>query len=271
MADAPNDKSVLPPEPKPSPILPLATVLPAVNSLVSTLAWPVFAVWVILFVANHHTALVCDIARLSPYIQTGEIYAGPFSMSVQTAQSIANALSAPAEGDLTPAPPEAAQKLATQAVHSLDASGIAAASTALRMLWVDPNPGNNINLQVAFQKLGFVVVKIQNDNVISEAFRLAQSFDVVITNMQRGQEGDAGLNTIKVVQSIQPGIPVIVYSAGWAQTNLGREKTYGVSLISNRTDLVFQKVVDIAQALIKPAPRSPAATVLGSPSLNHLG
>lgn len=256
-----------PATPKPSSILQLATVLPAVNSLISTLVWPVFAVWVIVFVAQHHTGLVCDIARVSPYIQTGEFHAGPFSLSFQTTQSIANALAgapqthgpaAPGasspEGTFAPVTPEAAQNLATEAVKALDSSGIAAASTALRILWVDPNPGNNINLQVAFQKLGFVVVTIQKDDAIQDAFNLAQGFNVVITNMNRDKVEDAGLSTIKAVHGIQPGIPVIVYSAHWAAIHSNQEETYGVRLISNRTDQVFQTVVNIAQVLAKSAP-----------------
>lgn len=246
-----------------------ATVLPAVTALVTALVWPLFTVWIIWFLAHHHETIVADIKSLSPYIANADVHAGPFQLTAQTrsvaAAGIASALASPpvassaasgtstasavSDAKLAAVSPDYAKILAAGAVSNLDSSSIAAASKALRVLWVDPHPGNNINLQVAFQKLGFVVVTVQDDSAVPQAFKLANSFDVVITNMTRTNAPEAGLQTVRLINSINSKIPVIIYSAGWSATHLAEEGKYGVKLITYRTDEVFQTVVNIAQNL----------------------
>src|ERR1700759_4917212 len=50
--------------------------------------------------------------------------------------------------------------------------------TVTKVLWVDDHPQNNIGLQYAFQTLGIVVVCIDSNEGIQQAFRTSGGFDV---------------------------------------------------------------------------------------------
>lgn len=245
----------------------LDSVLTAISAIITAIAWPLFAIWTVSFIAHHHQDILNDIGVLRGYIKTADLQAGPFQIKAEMTDAVATALatspspasassvgshaSAP-EATLAPISPDEAKRLAANAVSKLDVAGGSLVSKTVRVLWVDPHPGNNVNLQYAFQRLGIVVVTVQDDTAVRQAFNVAKSFDVCITNMVRDGVPNAGLATNQLVKRIQPNIPVIVYSATWAAIHGGQEAYYGLKLISNRTDDVFQAVVAIAQSVVRP-------------------
>jgi len=91
-----------------------------------------------------------------------------------------------------------------------------------RILWVDDLPNNNKNVIDLFRDRG-----IQFDMVLTteEGVRLYQSasYDLIITDMGRGKESDAGLNLLRKLKLLKCQIPVIVYTTHKSIDRYGEE------------------------------------------------
>ena len=108
----------------------------------------------------------------------------------------------------------------------VEASGKAALARSsvegpVSILWVDDHPDNNAALRSAFETLGMKVVAIKSDAEIETSYKKFEVFDVIITDMGRGEKNNpanprdefAGLKTIEIIRSQHPGTPVIVFSS----------------------------------------------------------
>jgi len=121
----------------------------------------------------------------------------------------------------------------------------AAAAPRLRnrsILWVDDHPDNNALIARAIAALG---VRIEAVTSTNEALRRIQTghFDLLITDMTRGRDGDAGLDFIQKARSLNPHAKVIVYASRRASHKFPRAYELGaVGATADPTDL-FDRVV----------------------------
>lgn len=121
----------------------------------------------------------------------------------------------------------------------------AAAAPRLRnrtILWVDDHPDNNALIARAIAALG---VRIEAVTSTDEALRRMQSgrFDLLITDMTRGRDGDAGLDFIQKARSLSPHAKIIVYASRRASHKFPRAYELGaVGATADPTDL-FNRVV----------------------------
>jgi DNA-binding NtrC family response regulator len=107
-----------------------------------------------------------------------------------------------------------------------------------RILWVDDHPENNTALINAFKELGIQVILTTSTEQAEEL--LAQSqFDVVISDMGRPPDDEAGKTLLKWMQSRALKTPVIIYAGSWAAENLGKEKEIGALKITNDPSAVY--------------------------------
>lgn len=93
-----------------------------------------------------------------------------------------------------------------------------------------------------------IIVNVQDDNGVDLAFQTADKFDVVITNMSRGNRPQAGLRTVQLIASKYFGVPVIIYSGTYGAQHRHEQPNPPVVLATNITRDVFNKVVEIARA-----------------------
>lgn len=120
---------------------------------------------------------------------------------------------------------------AQQAVRAADeARGIAepdqrelleGQSTALaRILWVDDAPANNRHESVALEKLGKLIATA-TDSASAYFYVEHIDFDLVITDMTRDRNPNAGVEMIKKLRDDGFEKPIVVYTsdaAGWDRT-----------------------------------------------------
>ncbi|MDO9707761.1 response regulator [Paracraurococcus lichenis] len=111
-----------------------------------------------------------------------------------------------------------------------------------RLLWVDDTPSNNDYLVRAFRDLGVDVVLAKSTQEGENALA-SESFDVVITDMSRPPEGEAGLAFAKKIREMGIKIPIIIYASYWASQHKGQESNFGVSLITNDPSAVYSEVL----------------------------
>ncbi|AET95059.1 response regulator receiver protein (plasmid) [Burkholderia sp. YI23] len=245
----------------------LDVIVTAIASVLVALIWPLFFAWLVLLASRYHEAIGASFQGLTKYVKSVDATVAGAHVAVQLIDVTTALTAAPASASgaiqtsetsgVAPIGPVAAKRLASNAVSQLTTEGLLTSSKIVRILWVDPHPGNNSNLQYAFQRLGIVVITVQDNSAVQQAFDIAGPFDACITNMSRVSSPEGGLETVNLVKKLKPAIPIIIYSAGWAATHNDQEKKYGVTAITNRTDEVFQTIVSIAHAQLVRSASSP--------------
>jgi hypothetical protein len=88
---------------------------------------------------------------------------------------------------------------------------------SIRVLWVDDNPGGNVDETLALLKLGLNVIPVATTD-LADLYLNSTHFDLVITDMTRGDDPEAGLKVIALLKTIYArrqaeAPPLIVYSA----------------------------------------------------------
>ena len=138
-----------------------------------------------------------------------------------------------------PVPADAVQNIAdaVSAAHSTDRRQF----REVRVLWVDDNPSNNATLVNAFENLGIRVFQASSTD---EAKRILSkdTYDVIISDMSRPPDSEAGKTLLKYLREQNITTPVIIY-ARWARQHRGEEQTLGVAAITNDPSVVYSTVL----------------------------
>lgn len=244
-------------------INPTANIITAIASLVSAFAWPAIAILVIYGLYSNTDKIISsfnEFMKDKDSAKFGFSSSGGVTLEIiqKTARVSANAVISSANKSTT-GPLSEDQK--SQVGVNAQSAAISLASnsldprTRLKILWVDDHPENNIDLQLALQTLGIVVICIDSNEGISQAFDNASSFDVVITDINRDELGDGrrqaepegGLKTVEIIMKNYPNTKVIVYAGGWAATHRNDSLQKPIIRITNYPEEVYQIVVNLAK------------------------
>jgi hypothetical protein len=104
-----------------------------------------------------------------------------------------------------------------------------------------------------------VVICVDSNAGIEDAFATPGQFDVVITDMYRDAvpdrnrplEPEGGLETVRIIGKQYPEVPVIIYADGWSATHANEQFSKPVVVNTNDTERVFTIVTEIAAKKIK--------------------
>ena len=118
----------------------------------------------------------------------------------------------------------------------------------VQLLWVDDHPENNLNERRMFRQLG---VDIDSAKSTEEALAMlaAAQYDVVFSDMARGDDADAGLDLLR--QMLQRGskVPLILYLGSFDADVGTPPRAFGAT---NRPDELLHLTLDALE-------RNPAA------------
>jgi CheY-like chemotaxis protein len=232
-------------------------IVSALTSLIVGIAWPVTALIIMYYIAQHGSNFVGEIQQLMKGNKelhvSADVKSGvQFVIIAQEVQKgITQQVTAQAGG--VPQGVEAAgiQQVAAQAVSQLSPSA-SGHSIVTKVLWVDDHPQNNLGLAYAFQALGIIVVSVDSNEGIDDAFATAGGFDVVITDMYRDKVGDkpaqpkGGLESIKIITERHGSVPVIIYAGSYSAEHASDSLEAPVISITNDPRTVFTRVTEIA-------------------------
>ena len=240
-----------------------AGIVTAFAALVSAAAWPALAGTILFLAFRHLDRLAAGLDRLMEgrlldvgrpaRLTTGSV--GQRSAETTAAASAAFVIEAARK---SPAGAPGQSEASDIARDAQAAAGLLAATMfdwgkRLKILWVDDHPEHNVDLQLAFQALGMIVVSIDSNEALDAAFEDARGFDLVITDMGRSEvvgrrpaDPEGGLRTVSVVAEISPGTPVIIYAGRWAATHLRDAVRAPVIRITNYPPDVFATVTELA-------------------------
>jgi CheY-like chemotaxis protein len=112
-----------------------------------------------------------------------------------------------------------------------------------RILWVDDLPANNRYLVELFKELGMKVTQVESTG---DALRSLtdESYDLVISDIHRGTDGQAGIKMLDVFRENDVTIPVIIHAASF-DPRLGVDPMiFGGT---NRVSEVVNYVIDVME------------------------
>lgn len=114
-----------------------------------------------------------------------------------------------------------------------------------RILWVDDNPGNNRALGQFLTEL----IDVQIDYALStaeamEILRRRGDYSMVITDMARGVDRNAGIDLIREMHKENLSIPTVIYGSKDSSTEGVPPGAFG---LTNRPDLLLHYIVDICE------------------------
>jgi CheY-like chemotaxis protein len=114
-----------------------------------------------------------------------------------------------------------------------------------RVLWADDRPENNINELTALANLGFVTTTVAS-NTAAKVFLEKMTFDLVITDLGRGDTEDDGAQLVTYLHSARPKLPVVVYTIN-ADASRSALEAAGARAVEDRPDALIDKIL----ALVK--------------------
>lgn len=144
--------------------------------------------------------------------------------------------------------PEAAESLARRSTETvLKASrhqSSRAGKPAARLLWVDDHPTNNVSLRTLFSNYGINVdLALSTEEALAMLGRT--SYAVIISDMGRGEDREAGHTLLKLLREKGDKTPFIIHStSASAQREAETKALGGIGNISDPTDL-FSKVLGL--------------------------
>ena len=84
------------------------------------------------------------------------------------------------------------------------------------VLWIDDNPDNNVNENLMFRQLGLLVTQTVSSGG-ARRYLEAGHFDLVITDIGRANDPEAGLRDVAELKAQDSQRPVIVYTGNARQ------------------------------------------------------
>ena len=206
--------------------------------LIQSLIWPAFGLFLVLVYREKFGALLDRTSVQSVKVPGLEIdLSARLASATSAGIAIGKKTSGPDQQDAGTAVRTVAKALAstTQANSGLRRSTI---------LWVDDVPANNTDLVDAFRLLGYQVTLARStDEAMAELASTTSPFDLVISDMVRERDPDAGLTLAKVMRESGFSMPMIIFAASWAAQHRGEEGQYGFARITNDTSEVYATVV----------------------------
>ena len=111
-----------------------------------------------------------------------------------------------------------------------------------RILWVDDNPASVANEAGAFRELG---VQVDHATDTDAALQRLQSdrYDLVISDLARGGENEAGLILMRTMRADNIDTPVVIYTSAHAARLTQGAKAAGAVLVTSSPTVLFETVV----------------------------
>jgi CheY-like chemotaxis protein len=233
-------------------------IVSALTSLIVGLAWPVTALIIVSYLVQHGSTFVSDIQELMKGNKQVELTADVKSgvRFVVIAQEVQKGLTQQATTQAGGNAPQGADVTGIQQVAAQAASQFSSPAgdrtLVTKVLWVDDHPQNNLGLAYAFQALGIIVVCVDSNAGITEAFATSGGFDVVITDMSRdavagrAAQPEGGLETVNIIKGQHGSVPVIIFAGGYAASHANDLLQAPVIAITSDSRVVFSRVTGIA-------------------------
>jgi CheY-like chemotaxis protein len=206
-------------------------LLDAFTKLFSATVWPLL---ILLCLILFRSSLTSFFANLSEFTFKG---AGFEASAKRAATAIANLSAA---NEKTPDTRTSTSSI-VEAVSDVTPSVVRRAQNTTA-LWVDDNPGNNSYERAALEAIGIsFVLSTSTEDALAKLNQ--QSFDLVISDMSRPPDHQAGFALLDAMRNAGKKIPFIIYAASSTPEFVAQAIKRGAFGETNRPDELFKLVV----------------------------
>lgn len=217
----------------------IAKLLDAVSKLVGTLVWPSVILFVLI---RYRSALKTFFETLSEISLKGAGFeASAKRTKVEASAALVAAAVAHQEAGATPETTASNVKAAATAVEAVTLATIRRAGKAT-VLWVDDRPNNNVHERQALEALGVNFV-ISTSTADALAKMQEQKFDVVISDMGRPPDPQAGYTLLDRIRQSGNIVPYVIYAGSRAPEHVAESRRHGAMGCTNRPDELFEYVL----------------------------
>ncbi|MGH2354539.1 MAG: response regulator [Chloroflexota bacterium] len=227
-------------------------VLKAVLSLAQALIWPLIVLFVVLYFGRQVKGFLRDAGEFSFKAGAAGFEATAKRQQIEAAAALGAAAAKrqapgaePQQGG-TPAPDAATREIAdivSEATRPRAARRLAGAS----VLWVDDRPENNTYERRALEALGLAITLSRSTDDALEKLP-AGRFDVVITDMGRPGDRQAGYTLLEALRRAGSRVPVIIYSSSGTPEERAQARQRGAFGRASGPQDLIQLVVSAIQA-----------------------
>jgi CheY-like chemotaxis protein len=220
-------------------------------SLISACVWPAIIIFIIIYFRTPIRKFLDNMSEMS--VKVGDVEATvKRQIEFATFSGAAIAIQKKdrlASDDLT-ATANSASSVAQAAIRDITPSSLKRLSGA-NALWVDDKPSNNIYERRALQALGIHVTTSTSSH---DALQQLQSnnFDVVISDMSRPEDPEAGYTLLSQQQKLRNAPPFIIYTGSSLPEHQSLALSKGAWASTSDPQELFQAVIDAIQ-LRRPA------------------
>jgi len=121
-------------------------------------------------------------------------------------------------------------------------AGRSTSTKGKRFLWVDDHPKNNSYLVAWLEERGASVNTALSTEKGVEKFR-ANHYDVVLSDMGRGEGADAGVDLVGRIRAIDQKTPVFIFCSSRAAAEFGEEaRRAGANLVTSSSTELLRSV-----------------------------
>lgn len=111
-----------------------------------------------------------------------------------------------------------------------------------QILWVDDRPNNNINERQAMEALGIsFTLSTSTDDALARLKN--QQYDIIISDMGRPQDPQAGYTLLDSLRAIGDQTPFIIYAGSQAPEHRSEARSRGAISCTNQPDELFELVL----------------------------
>lgn len=210
-------------------------IIDAVTRLLKVVAWPFLAFLVALWLAPSMKAFISNVGQMTFKGMGVEFTASKM-------HAVAEAL-AEAKNKNTPGSQVFRKEDIDVFVSKTVTPSAIRRSKNAHILWVDDNPGNNINERISFESIG---IRFSLATSTDAAISLLQTnkYDAVISDMARGDAGRAGFELLEAMRRKKDLTPFVVYCGSNAPNYKTDVRRKGGQGCTNQPDELFEIVLD---------------------------
>lgn len=210
----------------------IVKILDAITKLLNVLLWPIIFLFILIKFGPALGEFITNLGELS---FKGLGIEG--SMKRKQADAAAALAAAAVSRPETGVTPETAANVAKEATQS-----IMRRAERSTVLWVDDNPENNIYERRALEALGLTIVLATSTEEALKKHR-QQRFDLIISDMGRPPDSQAGYTFLEKLRSSKDQTPFIIYASSRAPEHIAESQRRGAIGCTNRPDELFEMVL----------------------------
>ncbi len=189
-------------------------IIDAISRFFAGIGWPLVCIIAVIFLAPALRELISRIDKI-----TGKVAGQEFALTTLQRNSANQLAAAIVQQQQAKSPSDQPRSdVNRQFTRSLDAalettSKIRVERTIGRtLLWVDDNPNNNVFEKQALAALGIIISDARSTDEAVTLLR-NQHFDVIVSDMKRGDNTTAGYDLLSQVIASRPSPPLIFYTS----------------------------------------------------------